>query len=316
MRLTRNSILFLAFIATALCAMQQSTRITDSLFADTTVATTAEADAKEQASQDDFNELFSFDSGSIDTTFWNNTRINAGRFDYKQFNDTLYLTLSDSAKGKRYVHPTLGRITSHFGARHSMWHYGTDIKVRVGDTIRCAFDGIVRVIQLDKHGYGKVVVIRHPDGLETLYGHLSKTLVECNQRIVAGEVLGLGGNTGRSTGSHLHFEMRFRGEPFNPEDHIDFETGCLKSNTLMLSQSDFTYLGEARATVYHVVRRGQTLGRIARIHGTSIRKLCALNGLRPRTVLAVGRRIIIRKNTLGEPQLTYNAKIDTKKRAF
>ena len=106
------------------------------------------------------------------------------------------------------------RITDVFGyrPRRRRMHYGLDIKVYVGDTIRAAFDGKVRVVKNQgRRGYGKYLVIRHDNGLETVYGHLSKQLVKENQLVKAGEVIGLGGNTGRSTGSHLHFETRFLG---------------------------------------------------------------------------------------------------------
>ena len=116
-------------------------------------------------------------------------------------------------------------VTSHYGYRRSFrrQHYGTDIKVFVGDTIRAAFSGKVRVVadQGRRKGYGKYVVIRHPNGLETVYGHLSKHLVKPDQIVKAGEVIGLGGNTGRSTGSHLHFETRFLGQFINPEKLFD-----------------------------------------------------------------------------------------------
>lgn len=85
-------------------------------------------------------------------------------------------------------------------------HNGLDIKVYIGDTIRAAFSGKVRMVKYERRGYGKYVVIRHENGLETVYGHLSKQIVDENQYVEAGEPIGLGGNTGRSTGSHLHFE--------------------------------------------------------------------------------------------------------------
>ena len=121
--------------------------------------------------------------------------------------------------------PTDSRlVTSHFGyrPRFRRQHYGTDIKVYVGDTIRAAFDGKVRVVKYEGRGYGKYVIIRHPNGLETLYGHMSKQLVAEDQVVKAGEPIGLGGNTGRSYGSHLHFETRFLGQFIDPERVFDF----------------------------------------------------------------------------------------------
>ncbi len=121
--------------------------------------------------------------------------------------------------------PTDSRlVTSHFGyrPRFRRQHFGTDIKVYVGDTIRAAFDGKVRVVKYEGKGYGKYVIIRHPNGLETLYGHMSKQLVAEDQVVKAGEPIGLGGNTGRSYGSHLHFETRFLGQFIDPEKVFDF----------------------------------------------------------------------------------------------
>ena len=115
------------------------------------------------------------------------------------------------------------KITSKFGPRRRRMHNGLDIKVYIGDTIRAAFSGKVRMVKYERRGYGKYVVIRHENGLETVYGHLSKQIVDENQYVEAGEPIGLGGNTGRSTGSHLHFETRFLGQAINPALLFDFE---------------------------------------------------------------------------------------------
>ena len=115
------------------------------------------------------------------------------------------------------------KITSKFGPRRRRMHNGLDIKVYIGDTIRAAFSGKVRMVKYERRGYGKYVVIRHENGLETVYGHLSKQIVNEDQYVEAGEPIGLGGNTGRSTGSHLHFETRFLGQAINPALLFDFE---------------------------------------------------------------------------------------------
>ncbi len=118
-------------------------------------------------------------------------------------------------------------VTSHYGYRASFRrnHYGTDIKLYVGDTVRAAFDGKVRVVANEglRKGYGLYVIIRHDNGLETVYGHLSKHLCVPNQIVKAGQVIALGGNTGRSTGSHLHFETRLLGQCIDPELLFDFQ---------------------------------------------------------------------------------------------
>ena len=119
--------------------------------------------------------------------------------------------------------PTPSRvITSNFGRRWGRWHKGLDIKVYIGDTIRAAFSGKVRIVDYEASGYGKYIVIRHNNGLETIYGHLSKQIVTENQYVRAGQPIGLGGNTGRSTGSHLHFETRLCGVALNPALMFDF----------------------------------------------------------------------------------------------
>lgn len=125
---------------------------------------------------------------------------------------------------KGFCMPTTSRkINSVYGPRWGKQHEGIDIKVYIGDTIRAAFDGKVRICKYNGNGYGYYIVIRHPNGLETLYGHLSKQLVKKDQIVHAGDVIGLGGNTGKSTGSHLHFETRILGVPINPALMFDFE---------------------------------------------------------------------------------------------
>lgn len=119
--------------------------------------------------------------------------------------------------------PTPSRkINSPFGPRWGRQHEGLDIKVYIGDTIRAAFDGKVRICKYNGSGYGYYIVIRHPNGLETLYGHLSKQIVKKDQVVRAGDPIGLGGNTGKSSGSHLHFETRVLGQPINPALLFDF----------------------------------------------------------------------------------------------
>ena len=125
---------------------------------------------------------------------------------------------------RNFTMPTDSKqVTSVYGQRWGRLHAGLDIKVYIGDTIRAAFDGKVRIVKYDARGYGKFVVIRHPNGLETYYGHLSKQLVKENQHVKSGKPIGLGGNTGRSTGSHLHFETRLCGISINPAELFDFK---------------------------------------------------------------------------------------------
>jgi LysM repeat protein len=249
------------------------------------------AEMNEEVFQENLQTLFGNPFSAIDTAAWDSSRIHGGEFDVAAWQDTVRIVLSDSSKGKRFVPPCCNTITSEFGQRRSRWHYGIDIKVQKGDSIRSAFDGIIRVIQYDRRGYGHVVVIRHAGGLETLYGHLSQKLVVPRQCVKAGDVIGLGGNTGRSTGPHLHFEIRFRGGAINPRDGIDFSRCRLLNDTLVISKVNFAYLIELRKAKWHTILKGNTLGSIARRHHTSIAKLCSLNHLTRKSVLRVGRKI-------------------------
>jgi len=269
----------------------------------------AVAQFREEEGQD-FSSLFDnvdeYGLMGVDTSFaWSNDKINSGRFDYKALGpeDTIRVQLVDSAQGKNYSHPFGYHITSRFGLRRYLWHYGIDLKLNKGDTLRSALDGIVRVIQYDRRGYGNVVVVRHHNGLETVYGHMQKVTATPNQRVKAGDVVGIGGNTGRSTGAHLHFEIRYFGEPFNPEYIIDFEKQALRSDTLVLTRDNFEYLTEVRKTVYHTIRSGDNLGAIARRYGTTINSLCRLNGITPRTILSVNRKIVVRSGKESEKQV-------------
>ena len=216
--------------------------------------------------------------------------------------------------------PTDNRVvTSNFGYRWGRQHKGLDIKVYIGDTIRAAFDGKVRIVRYEPRGYGKYVVIRHPNGLETYYGHLSKQLVSENQEVRAGEVIGLGGNTGRSTGSHLHFETRLGGVALNPAIMFDFhnqdvvgDDWTFRRATYNQESSQATKLrgtggvyrggdgldyaqasGNSKQSDnnvrYHKVKSGETLSSIARKHHTTINALCSLNRINKSVKLRVGQ---------------------------
>ena len=204
--------------------------------------------------------------------------------------------------------PTPSRVvTSNFGARWGRQHKGLDIKVYVGDTIRAAFSGKIRIVKYEPKGYGKYVVIRHHNGLETIYGHMSKHLVVENQEVKAGDPIGLGGNTGRSTGSHLHFETRLCGVALNPALLFDFRNQDVVGDFYMFrrnkyaaesamatrlrgvggvtagdnDQDDELEIATAPRTSsnvhFHKVKKGDTLQAIARKHHTTIAKLCELN---------------------------------------
>jgi murein DD-endopeptidase MepM/ murein hydrolase activator NlpD len=190
--------------------------------------------------------------------------------------------------------PTHGHVTSPFGPRKGRMHYGVDLKLQTGDPVRTAFDGMVRISRYNK-SYGHVVVVRHFNGLETLYAHLSKRLVKPGDLGTAGDTLGLGGNTGRSYGSHLHFEVRFLDQPIDPSEIFDLSSGTLKVRTFNIHKGTFAAIAKAKADQaarkYHVVRSGDTLSAIGRRYGRSVAELCRMNGIKSTSVLRVGQRI-------------------------
>ena len=189
------------------------------------------------------------------------------------------------------------KITSKFGPRRRRLHNGIDVKVYIGDTIRSAFSGKVRVVkdQGRRKGYGKYVIIRHENGLETVYAHLSKQLVKEDQYVEVGEVIGLGGNTGRSTGSHLHFETRFLGQAINPALLFDFEKQDIVADSYLFQKgnryrrSNTNASAVASGAQYYKVRKGDSLSRISQKTGVSIDRLCKLNGITRRTTLRVNQ---------------------------
>ena len=222
---------------------------------------------------------------------WITDDIHQKKFNFGNIQDTMMIVLNDSSD--HYTPPVKGRITSEFGKRRWRYHYGTDIDLNTGDEVRSAFNGRVRISTYSKT-YGHVVVVRHNNGLETLYAHLSKRKVKVDSVLTSGTVVGLGGNTGRSYGSHLHFEVRYYDEALDPRDLISFEENCTHSDTLAISQCNFVYREELKlmsAIKYHRIRSGNTLGHIARKYGTSITKLCRLNGISRNKILRIGQRL-------------------------
>lgn len=187
------------------------------------------------------------------------------------------------------------RITSKFGPRRRRMHRGIDLKVQVGDTIRAVCDGKVRIKKYEKRGYGYYLVLRHPNGLETVYGHLSKFLVEEEDIVKAGQAIALGGNTGRSTGSHLHLEARFFGEAIDPALLFDFDNKVMHVDTYVFKKNQvvnkYTGSGGVKKIAYHRIRKGDTLGSIARKYGLTVSQLCKLNKITPRTTIRAGKTL-------------------------
>ena len=207
------------------------------------------------------------------------------------------------------VHPR-----GKFGPRRGRRHQGVDIPLKTGDPVYATFTGRVRISKY-MGGFGNLIVIRHVNGIETFHGHLSKRNVEAGDWVNAGDIIGLGGSTGRSTGPHLHFETRYDGFAFDPQWLIDFKTGELRHRLFIMKKKYFDIYSnyeqdfedewkneeddrreeaERAAMRWHTVRSGDTLGRIAINNGTTVSAICKLNGITPKTILKVGRRLRVR----------------------
>ena len=212
--------------------------------------------------------------------------------------------------------PVEGDFLSPFGHRGRRVHAGVDIKLEAGDPVSCAFDGVVRMARRYS-GYGNCVVVRHYNGIETLYGHLSKISVKVNQQVKAGDIIGLGGHTGRASCNHLHFETRFQGKAFNPKQLIDFNTYNLLADTFMVTKATYglsrDYIPSASNEIiatnndsikhnaksskpkkYHTIKSGDTLGALSLKYGTSVKQLCSINGIKPTKTLKLGTKLRVR----------------------
>jgi len=231
--------------------------------------------------------------------------------------DSIYLPLfNDYSTG--FVMPVEGPFLSPFGYRGRRVHAGVDIKLEQGDPVSVAFDGVVRMAR-KYSGYGNCVVVRHYNGLETLYGHLSKIKVNVNQQVSAGDIIGLGGHTGRASCNHLHFETRFQGKAFNPKQLIDFNTYSLLSDTFTVTRSTYGLSRDyipgissdiltaddgnqksksnsksAKSKKYHTIKSGDTLSALSRKYGTSVKQICSINGIKPSKKLQLGTKIRVR----------------------
>ena len=223
---------------------------------------------------------------------WTSARVNPYKIPIDSLPDSVRIDCSN------FFIPVPGRVTSNYGPRHYRFHYGTDLSLHVGDSVVAAFSGKVRIIDFDVRGYGNYIVIRHDNGLETVYGHLSAALVNLNQKVKGGELIAYGGNTGRSTGPHLHFETRYLGNAINPASIINFSTGEVNEKTYLLTKKKSFYYQRAdkavTSTRYYTIRKGDNLGEIAARNGTSAKALTRLNHIKNKTKLQPGQRIRVR----------------------
>jgi len=237
---------------------------------------------------------------TIYKNIWNSTQIKYPANTLPNKSDTITISLLSSGDHP-FVMPVKGQILSKFGVRHGRMHTGTDIRLNSGDTVRSAFDGRVRLAK-KFNGYGNLVLVRHNNGLETIYAHLKSIKVKVNDTIKAGDLIGLGGRTGRATCNHLHFETRLFGEPFDSNKYIDLNTFALQADNIYYKNKQFvTNVADLRdkpapenklllasGSSKHVIRKGDNLWSIAKKYNTTVKKLCAANKITAQKTLKVG----------------------------
>ena len=272
--------------------------------------------------------LMSKDQDIPYTQSWNNeVCFTSKNNDLSKLRDTIWLNPKNKLKID-FKMPVLGTVTSRYGLRKGRNHNGIDISLKTGDTIYAVWSGKIRYAKYNDGGFGNLVIIRHHNGLETFSAHLSKFLVFPDQDVIAGEPIGLGGSTGRSSGPHLHFEIRFYEAPINPDFMIDFENKKLKQENFFVHKSLFapglkpseffddshlTELSEINDSLsipiplikppvvvqkpkirYYRVKSGDTLTEIADRNNTTVTKLCQLNGIKPTSIIQLGKSLRIK----------------------
>ena len=229
--------------------------------------------------EDDSTGLFSHE--------WINDQI----FAYPMHKDSVKDTVINlTSNNHSFTMPFYGRLFRGFTYSHK----GLDICLVRGDSIKAAFDGVVRYAKYNRGGFGNLVIIRHYNGLETYYAHQSKILVKTNQVVNSGDIIGLGGSTGRSRSPHLHFEVRYKDVPLDPMRMIDYDNRKLISETLNISKKVFYPTDHIENAVYHKIRNGDTLGRLSSKYHTSVKEICAMNKIKSNKLLRVGMTIRVK----------------------
>lgn len=221
---------------------------------------------------------------------WNAVNPNAYGPELSARDTVLLLKLTEGPCGFRMPVPPV--VTSRFGWRDGRPHNGIDLDLAVWDPVQSAFPGVVRYAGTFG-GFGRLVVVRHYNGLETYYAHLHRLKVKSGDVVDAGSVIGLGGNSGHSTGSHLHFEVRFKGMPVDPAHLIAFDQGELLCDTLVLHRTRAGFAAYPKGTRFHIVEKGEHLYAIADRYGIAIGSLCEINGITKRTRLRIGQQLMV-----------------------
>lgn len=266
----------------------------------------------DEEDDDDLPTVFTLDDEGVEREDdiilegFDTAAIHLPKLDVNTIASPIIIQLCDPSRGEKFTWPTpwTSRPSSHYGPRRRRFHYGLDLAQPTGEPIYAAFDGVVRISKYNK-SYGNLVIIHHANGLETYYAHMSKRHVSAGQQVKSGDVIGLCGNTGRSFGSHLHFEVRYMGNALNPENVVDCSTHDLISNRLEITSGSFRKVakggtkewsrgnggsGSGDGTWYRV-RQGDNLSKIARRNGITVKRLCQLNGISESKVLHPGDKL-------------------------
>lgn len=266
----------------------------------------------DEEDDDDLPTVFTLDDEGVEREDdiilegFDTAAIHLPKLDVNTIASPIIIQLCDPSRGEKFTWPTpwTSRPSSHYGPRRRRFHYGLDLAQPTGEPIYAAFDGVVRISKYNK-SYGNLVILHHANGLETYYAHMSKRNVVAGQQVKSGDVLGLCGNTGRSFGSHLHFEVRYMGNALNPENVIDCSTHDLISNQLEITSSSFRKVakgsskewsaGSSQSSTgdgsWYRVRQGDNLSKIARRNGITVKRLCQLNGIKETKVLHPGDKL-------------------------
>ncbi len=221
---------------------------------------------------------------------WDTVDLDMYHVDMTNFRDTLSYTLHRPSSGHHFHPPHEGQVTSGFGPRRlygRKFHKGIDIDLETGDEVQAAMKGKVRISRYSK-GYGNFVVISHEGGLETLYGHLSELVVTKGELVDAGQVIGLGGSTGQSTGSHLHFELRIFGKQVDPLLAIDPATLMPRHSNIKVDSTWFDHVLRSKDTHFHIVEEGETIESICAMYEMESGELLELNELNEESEIRTG----------------------------
>ena len=188
-------------------------------------------------------------------------------------------------------------LGSRYGVRDHRLHRGVDVSIIRDEPVVAAFPGTVVVSKYNQGGYGHYVMVEHENGLSTLYGHLSERLVKVGEKVYPGDIVGLAGNTGKSSGAHLHFEIRYGEINIDPETIVDFPNWELKPGVehvpkKKIINAHYNMQRKLKKENHYTVKKGDTQGKVAAWFNISVDALCRINNLKPGAPLKVGQRLI------------------------